>query len=55
MAGMTMDSARREALEQRRGMRGDSTSRLSRELEQGFMDDSDEDEHDGRRDAHGQH
>ncbi|CAI7582969.1 unnamed protein product [Penicillium pancosmium] len=55
MTGMTMDSVRREALEQRRGILGDSTSRLSRELEEGFMDDSDEEEHSGRRGAHGQH
>jgi len=48
MTGMTMEAARREALEQRRALTVDSTSRLGRDLEEGFMDDSDEEDH-GRR------
>ncbi|EAW08628.1 uncharacterized protein ACLA_095610 [Aspergillus clavatus NRRL 1] len=42
MVGMDMDPARREALERRRSTAADAESRLSRDLEQGFMDDSDE-------------
>lgn len=42
MVGMNMDAARREALERRRSTAPDAESRLSRELEEGFMDDSDE-------------
>ncbi|PYH98897.1 hypothetical protein BO71DRAFT_394856 [Aspergillus ellipticus CBS 707.79] len=48
MVGMDMDPARREALERRRSTAPDAESRLSRELEAGFMDDSDE-EGDRRR------
>ncbi|GKZ86493.1 hypothetical protein AnigIFM56816_001724 [Aspergillus niger] len=44
MVGMDMDPSRREALERRRSTAGDAESRLSRELEAGFMDDSDDDE-----------
>ncbi|KAK5787543.1 hypothetical protein VI817_010040 [Penicillium citrinum] len=51
MTGMTMEAARREALEQRRALTVDSTSRLGRDLEEGFMDDSDEEEHDRRTGA----
>ncbi|KAJ5099184.1 hypothetical protein N7532_006185 [Penicillium argentinense] len=47
MTGMNMDAARREALEQRRST-AESQSRLSRELEEGFMDDSDDEDNDGR-------
>ena len=49
MADMNMmSSARREALEARRST-SDAQVRLSRDLEEGFMDDSeDEDENDGR-------
>lgn len=42
MVGMNMDSARREALERRRSTAAEAESRLSRDLEEGFMDDSDE-------------
>lgn len=42
MVGMDMDAARREALERRRSTAADAESRLSRDLEEGFMDDSDE-------------
>lgn len=42
MVGMNMDAERREALERRRSTTADAASRLSRELEEGFMDDSDE-------------
>lgn len=45
MVGMDMDPSRREALERRRDT-ADASSRLSRDLEQGFMDDSDDDEND---------
>ncbi|KAL4776184.1 hypothetical protein BDW60DRAFT_214267 [Aspergillus nidulans var. acristatus] len=42
MVGMNMDSAHREALERRRNTVAEDEGRLSRELEEGFMDDSDE-------------
>lgn len=45
MVGMNMDPARREALERRRSTAGDAQVRLSRELEEGFMDDSDDEGH----------
>lgn len=56
MVGMEIDPARRAALEQRRSLAGDFRHeddgghqvRLSRELEEGFMDDSDDGD-DGRR------
>ena len=40
MVGMNMDARRREALE--RDRRRETEGRLSRELEEGFMDESDE-------------
>ncbi|KAE8156754.1 hypothetical protein BDV40DRAFT_280365 [Aspergillus tamarii] len=52
MVGMDMDPARREALERRRSTVAEAESRLSRELEEGFMDDSDE-EGDGRQGSRG--
>lgn len=52
MVGMDMDPARREALERRRSTVAEPESRLSRELEEGFMDDSDEEE-DGRQGPRG--
>ncbi|KAL2828296.1 hypothetical protein BDW59DRAFT_143545 [Aspergillus cavernicola] len=42
MIGMNTDSTHREALEWRRSTVAEDEGRLSRELEQGFMDDSDE-------------
>ncbi|KAL3479463.1 hypothetical protein BJX99DRAFT_255466 [Aspergillus californicus] len=42
MIGMHTDSAHREALERRRSTVADDEGRLSRELEEGFMDESDE-------------
>ncbi|CBF70914.1 hypothetical protein AN6524.2 [Aspergillus nidulans FGSC A4] len=42
MVGMNMDSAQREALERQRNTVAEDEGRLSRELEEGFMDDSDE-------------
>ncbi|OJJ43739.1 hypothetical protein ASPZODRAFT_135758 [Penicilliopsis zonata CBS 506.65] len=42
MVGMDMDRARREALERRRSTAAETESRLSRDLEEGFMDDSDD-------------
>jgi hypothetical protein len=47
LVGMDMDAARREALERRRGSVGEAEGRLSRDLEEGFMDDSDEEDHHG--------
>ncbi|KAF3388193.1 hypothetical protein DPV78_011918 [Talaromyces pinophilus] len=43
MAEMNMSASRREALEARRSFAADQV-RLSRDLEEGFMDDSDDDE-----------
>lgn len=48
MVGFDIDERRREALEQRRSMMGEEDRRLSRELEEGFKDDS-EDEHEDER------
>lgn len=50
MVGMHMDPGRREALERRRSSAGEAEGRLSRDLEEGFMDDSDDegDTHRGR-------
>jgi hypothetical protein len=42
MAEMNMSTSRREALEARRSFAADQV-RLSRDLEEGFMDDSDDD------------
>ncbi|KAJ5612342.1 hypothetical protein N7510_005536 [Penicillium lagena] len=42
MVGMNMNSARREALERRRSTAAEAEGRLSRDLEEGFMDDSDD-------------
>jgi hypothetical protein len=42
MVGMDIDPSRREALERRRSLASESQVRLSRELEEGFMDDSEE-------------
>lgn len=47
MAEMDMSSTRREALESRRSL-NDSQARLSRDLEEGFMDDSDDEDDHGR-------
>lgn len=44
MVGMDMDARRREALERRRSEAPETEGRLSRELEEGFMDESDEEE-----------
>jgi hypothetical protein len=45
MVGFEIDSARREALDRRRSSGGDEQRRLSRELEEGFRDESDDEEH----------
>ena len=42
MAGMNMDPSRRAALERRHHNPAELESRLSRDLEEGFMDDSDD-------------
>ncbi|KAJ5902459.1 hypothetical protein N7495_002987 [Penicillium taxi] len=42
LMGMNMDPTRRAALERRRSTIDESESRMSRELAEGFMDDSDE-------------
>lgn len=44
-----IDDRRREALEQRRSMVGEDERRLSRELEEGFKDESDDEQEDDRR------
>lgn len=51
MVGMNMDPARREALERHRSSTAgeDVEGRLSRDLEEGFMDDSDDDEEERMR------
>lgn len=54
MVGMNMDPARREALERRRSNAVEPESRLSRDLEEGFMDDSDE-EADGQENQRSHH
>ncbi|RAL07754.1 uncharacterized protein BO97DRAFT_408762 [Aspergillus homomorphus CBS 101889] len=48
MVGMDMDAERRGALERQRNSVADSGRRLSRELEAGFMDDSDDEEEEHR-------
>lgn len=42
MVGMNMDSARRQTLERRQNNPAELEGRLSRDLEEGFMDDSDD-------------
>ncbi|KAI9709085.1 MAG: hypothetical protein M1820_003531 [Bogoriella megaspora] len=44
MVGFEIDQRRREALERRRSESGDEGRRLSRDLEEGFKDDSDEED-----------
>ncbi|KAJ5173927.1 uncharacterized protein N7500_001858 [Penicillium coprophilum] len=54
LVGMDMDSVRRGALDQRRNDAITETeSRLSRDLEQGFMDDSDDEGSEGHRNGRG--
>lgn len=47
MASLELDSRRREALEGRRSELGDGDRRLSRDLEEGFRDDSDDEDENG--------
>ena len=47
MAEMNMSASRRVALESRGSFVVDQQMRLSRDLEEGFMDDSDDDDDDG--------
>lgn len=51
MIGMGMDTHRREALERRRSTVAEAEDRLGRDLEEGFMDDSDDEEHEARPNA----
>jgi len=51
MVGMDIDPSRREALERRRSLTSESQVRLSRELEEGFIDDSEEESEENHRDA----
>lgn len=44
LIGINMDAARRQALGRRQNTAAETESRLSRELEEGFMDDSDEED-----------
>ncbi|KAJ5779001.1 hypothetical protein N7457_006721 [Penicillium paradoxum] len=53
LVGMDMDAVRRGALEGRRDPLADAESRLSRDLEAGFMDDSDEEGSEGHRNGGG--
>ncbi|KAJ5628406.1 hypothetical protein N7490_010634 [Penicillium lividum] len=55
MVGMGMDAARREALDRHRNTITDAQSRLSRDLEEGFMDDSDNEGSEGRDDSRYRH
>jgi len=48
MVGFETDPSRREALDRRRSSVIETEGRLSRELEEGFMDDSDDDDGSGR-------
>lgn len=50
MAAMDVTAARREALERRRSA-SEAHERLSRDLEEGFMDDSSDEEDDTNRQA----
>lgn len=47
MVGFDIHPSRREALERTRGFEAGSEGRLSRELEEGFMDDSDDEDNNG--------
>lgn len=51
MIGMDMDAGRREALERRRSVAPEAEDRLGRDLEEGFMDDSDDEVHEARHNA----
>jgi hypothetical protein len=51
LVGFNMDAGRREALERQRNSTGEGERRLSRDLEEGFRDDS-EDESDGASQEH---
>lgn len=53
LVGIDMDAVRRGALERRRDPLAEAEGRLSRDLEAGFMDDSDEEGHDDRRSGAG--
>lgn len=46
------DQSRREALERRRSTTSDEQPRLGRDLEEGFIDDSEEEDGDGRNMSH---
>ena len=51
LVGFDMDAGRREALERQRSSTGEGERRLSRDLEEGFRDDS-EDESDDAGQGH---
>lgn len=53
MVGFDVDAQRREALERRRSGACDGGVRLSRDLEEGFRDDSDDDEDEQLQDRGG--
>ncbi|PGH10758.1 hypothetical protein AJ80_07408 [Polytolypa hystricis UAMH7299] len=48
MVGFDIDASRREALDRQRGLIIDTDTRLSRDLEEGFMDDSEDEDGTGR-------
>jgi hypothetical protein len=54
MVGFEIDSARREALDRRRSDGLEEDRRLSRELEEGFRDDSEDEEAEGAAEARSQ-
>lgn len=53
MVGMDMNNARRGVLGRRNDPLAETEGRLSRDLEEGFMDDSDEEGNEGRRNGGG--
>lgn len=53
MVGFDIDPARRDALDRRRGTPRSTDDRLSRELEEGFMDDSEEEDSYARQSQNG--
>lgn len=54
MVGFEIDEARREALDRRRSDGLEVDRRLSRELEEGFRDDSEDEEAEGAAEARSQ-
>ena len=55
LIGMNIDAARRHVLGRRQNTAPEIESRLSRELEEGFMDDSDEEDLEHSNGSHSRH